>query len=106
MRKHRPLDALIPKVRQRVLAATLLRPHKAWYVSELARHMKVRPSTLQRELRSLSTAGILHTYSQGRMVYYEANQDSPLFPELRGLMLKTAGLVDVLERGLAPFAKN
>ncbi len=30
------------------------------------------------------------------MVYYQANADSPLFPDLRGLLLKTAGLVDVL----------
>ena len=106
MRKSSPLDALIPKVRQRLLAATLLQPHKPWYISELARHMNVRPSTLQRELRALTAAGILQTHSQGRMVYYQANRDSPIFAELGGLMLKTAGLVDILKRALAPFAKK
>jgi len=38
------------------------------------------------------------------MNYYQANADSPLFPELRGLLLKTAGLVDVLAEALQPVA--
>jgi hypothetical protein len=39
---------------------------------------------------------------QGRMVYYQANMDSPVFPDLRGLLFKTAGLVDVLADALNP----
>lgn len=38
------------------------------------------------------------------MVYYQANPDCPFFPELRGLLLKTAGLVDVLRDALKPLA--
>ncbi len=38
------------------------------------------------------------------MVYYQANRDSPVFPDLRGLLLKTAGLVDVLAQALKPVA--
>ena len=38
------------------------------------------------------------------MVYYQANKDSPVFADLRGLLLKTAGLVDVLADTLKPFA--
>jgi hypothetical protein len=41
MRKIRPLDALLPGTRQGILAAMLVRPEKAWYVSELARRMGV-----------------------------------------------------------------
>ena len=104
MRNVRTLDALLPKTRQGILAATLVQPEKAWYLSELARRMKVPASSLQRELRELSDAGILRTHRQGRMVYYQANTDSPVFPELRGLLLKTAGLVDVLAHGLKPLA--
>jgi predicted nucleotidyltransferase len=100
MRNIRPLDALLPKTRQRILAAMLVRPNKVWYVSELARHMRVPSSSLQRELRDLTLAGILRSHRQGRMVYYEANRDSPIFPDLRGLLLKTAGLVDVLTDAL------
>jgi predicted nucleotidyltransferase len=37
------------------------------------------------------------------MAYYQANTDSPVFAELRGLILKTAGLVDVLAEALKPL---
>jgi DNA-binding transcriptional ArsR family regulator len=106
MRNMPPLDALLPKTRQGILAATLLQPEKAWYVSELARRMGVPPSSLQRELRDLAEAGILKTHRQGRMSYYQANVDSPLFPDLRGLLLKTAGLIDVLADALKPVASK
>jgi DNA-binding transcriptional ArsR family regulator len=100
----RTLDALLPKTRRGILAATLVQPEKAWYVSELACRMGVPASSLQRELHDLSEAGILKVHRQGRMVYYQANRDSPVFPDLRGLLLKTAGLVDVLAQALKPIA--
>ena|SRR5271165_1785088 len=104
MRKLQILDVLLPKTRQGILAATLVQPEKAWYVSELARRMGVPASSLQRELRDLSEVGILKTHKQGRMVYYQANADSPVFQDLRGLLFKTAGLVDVLAHALKPVA--
>jgi DNA-binding transcriptional ArsR family regulator len=104
MRNVRTLDALLPKTRQGILAATLVQPEKAWYVSELARRMGVPASSLQRELHDLSEVGILKTHRQGRMVYYQANTNSPIFTDLRGLLFKTAGLVDVLAQALAPLA--
>src|ERR1700676_1574248 len=104
MRKQRALDVLLPKTRQGILAATLVRPDKAWYVSELARRMGVPSSSLQRELHALAKAGILKTSRQGRMVYYQANAESPLYPDLRGLLLKTAGLVDVLADVVKPLS--
>jgi DNA-binding transcriptional ArsR family regulator len=106
MRKLRTLDALLPKTRQGILAATLVQPAKAWYASELAQRLGVPSSSLQRELHDLTEAGILKTHRQGRMVYYQANRESPVFPDLRGLLLKTAGLVDVLAQSLKPVASK
>src|SRR5882762_4770129 len=104
MRNTSILDALIPKTRQGILAALLVPPEKIWYVSELARRMGVPSSSLQRELHALSDAGILKTHRQGRMAYFQANAESPVFADLRGLLLKTAGLVDVLADALQPLA--
>src|SRR5438067_10933426 len=106
MRNTSILDALIPRTRQGILAALLIQPEKPWYVSELARRMGVPSSSLQRELHALSDAGILKTHRQGRMAYFQANAESPVFPDLRGLLLKTAGLVDVLADALQPLAAN
>jgi DNA-binding transcriptional ArsR family regulator len=105
VRNLRTLDALLPKTRQGILAATLVQPRKAWYASELARRMGVPPSSLQRELRDLTVAGILKTHRQGRMAYYRATE-SPVFSDLRGLLLKTAGLVEVLADALGPSSRR
>lgn len=104
MRIYAPLDALFPKTRQGILAAMFVRPQKSWYVAELARRMGVPSSSLQRELQELTDAGILKSHRQGRMAYFQPNTDSPLYPDLRGLLLKTAGLVDVLREALEPLA--
>jgi predicted nucleotidyltransferase len=104
MRIYAPLDALFPKTRQGILAAMFVRPQKSWYVAELARRMGVPSSSLQRELQELTDAGILKAHRQGRMAYFQPNTDSPLYPDLRGLLLKTAGLVDVLREALEPLA--
>jgi predicted nucleotidyltransferase len=106
MRKIKILDALMPRTRQGILAATLVQPDVQWFGSELARRLGVPPSSLQRELRELTTAEVLKSHRRGRMVYYQANKQSPIYPELRSLLLKTAGLVDVLAESLTPLASN
>lgn len=101
MRKSPVLDALFPAVRQELLAATLLSPDKWWYLSELASHLKTSPSSLQRELDSLTRSGILERKQDGRRTYYKARRDAPVFDELRGLLTKTAGIVPALQSELA-----
>lgn len=107
MRKNNPtLDSLFATVRQGVLAATLTRPEKWWYLSELAEFLHTRPSSLERELRSLQQSGILQQRKDGRRIYFKAETRSPIFPELRGIFEKTAGLIPMLRAVLKPFAEN
>jgi len=100
------LDVLMPKTRQRLLGALFGQPHRAWYAAELASHIGIRRSGVQRDLKALTGAGLLKTYRKGRMIFFRANEDSPVFPELHGLMLKTVGLVGALQQVLAPFARE
>ncbi len=83
-----------------------MEPERWWYLSDLARRLGVHHATLQRELARLSKAEILVTRRDGNRAYFRANPDSPIFPELRALLTKTAGLVDVLREALRPFAKR
>jgi predicted nucleotidyltransferase len=106
MRKKRPLDSLFPRTRQAALTATLLQPERWWYLSDLAKHLGVRPSSLQRELAALVSAEILRRRQDGNRVYFQANPDCPFLPELQGLLIKTVGVVDVLRETLAPFAER
>jgi predicted nucleotidyltransferase len=103
MRKTSPLDALVPKTRQSVLATVYGDPSREWYLSDLARHLGVTPSSLQREIVGLVRAGILRRREDGNRAYYRAETESPIFNDLHGLILRTAGLRDVLAECLEPF---
>ena len=104
MRSSPVLDALFPIVRQQVLAAALLQPEKWWYLTELASHLGTSPSSLQRELQSLTESGLLQLKQDGRRTYYKARTDSPVFTELYRLFAKTAGIVPTLQSALARFS--
>ena len=102
--RNSTIQALMTRTRSQVLAATLLHPERQWYLSDLARHLRVPPSSLQRELASLTAAGILKNRRQGRMIYFQADPNSPVYPDLRGLLLKTSGLADLLRAALERHA--
>ena len=95
---------LLGQSRSAVLGALFLRPEVALHVRELARLTGVSPGSLHRDLRALAEMGLLIRQETGRQVYYRANQQCPVYPELTGLLRKTAGLVDVLRDALAPLA--
>lgn len=103
MRKDPTLDALFPKIRQGVLAATVARPEKWWYLSELAEYLHTTPSSLQRELASLAASGILRQRREGTRTYFKAEARSPIFRELRSLFEKTAGMIPTLRQALEPL---
>jgi len=59
---------------------------------------------VQRELQVLAEAGILRRTVEGRQVYFQADRESPIYPELQALLSKTTGIVDVVREALAPLA--
>ncbi|RFP61256.1 hypothetical protein D0Y53_05945 [Luteimonas weifangensis] len=59
----------------------------------LVRMTGASPGSLHRELKALVAYGVLRREGVGRQVFYQANPDSPVLPELTGLIRKTAGLV-------------
>jgi predicted nucleotidyltransferase len=106
MRNTGTLDALFPRVRAGVLSATLLQPDHWWFMTELARHLEVTPSSLQRELESLVASGFLLRRQDGRRIYFKANTESPVFPELRGLVEKSAGIIPELKAAIEKFGRQ
>jgi predicted nucleotidyltransferase len=106
MRTNGMLDALFPAVRAGVLSATLVQPDRWWFMTELAQHLGVTPSSLQRELESLVASGFLLRRQDGRRVYFKANTGSPVFPELRGLVEKTVGIIPELRAAMKKFGRR
>ena len=97
-------DALFPRVRQRVLALLFGNPARSFFSNEVVALAQSGTGAVQRELASLAQAGLLTVTSQGNQKHFQANMAAPVFEELRGLVLKTSGLVDVLRSFLAPLA--
>ncbi len=103
MRKKSVVDALMPPVRQRVLGLTLGAPERWWYLSELAGALGTSPSSLQRELDSLTSAAILLMRREGRRTYYRANENSAIYQELRAIVRKTIGIPQEISASIAPI---
>ena len=102
--RQSPFASLFPKAQRRVLDLVFLQPERTWYRSELARTLGVPPSSLQRPLVELVSAGVLATRPDGNRLYYEVNRESPIFAELRSLVVKTSGLVGLLREALQAHA--
>jgi predicted nucleotidyltransferase len=103
---QRPIDLLLSRIGQQLLGVLLMRPDRWWYRSELARQLGTPPSSLQKALASLLGSGLLRSRRDGNRLYYQANPEAPLYPEIRAMVAKTVGLVDVLREALAPLSRR
>ncbi len=99
-------DLLFGAYRRDVLGLLLLHPGESFHVREIARITHRPANTLYRELALLARAGLLQRRAQGNQVHYQADPESPIYEELRGILKKTTGVADVLRRALAPLAKR
>lgn len=97
-------DALFPKVRQRVLGVLFGNVGRSFYANEVIALAQSGTGAVQRELVALADCGLLTVTKVGNQRHYQANASSPLFAELRSLVLKTVGLADVLRTALVPLA--
>jgi predicted nucleotidyltransferase/AraC-like DNA-binding protein len=103
---QRPIDLLLSRIGQQVLGVLLMHPDRWWYRSELARRLGTPPSSLQKALASLLGSGLLRSRRDGNRLYYQANPEAPLYPEIRIMVAKTVGLVDVVREALAPLSRQ
>lgn len=99
-------DALFAKVQQRVLGVLFGNPDRSFYANEVIVLARSGTGAVQRELARLEAAGLVTATRIGRQKHYQANPASPVFSELRALVLKTSGLVDVLRGGLAAVSSR
>jgi predicted nucleotidyltransferase len=97
-------SALFGKVRRALLALFYSRPAESLYLRQIVRMTGLGQGAVQRELKQLADAGIINASRQGRMIYYKANRECPIYDELHRMMSKTAGLADVLKKSLEPLA--
>ena len=88
------------KLRADLLALLFLNPEASYYLRELQRRLNVSPGALARELKNLSTEGMLTKEPRGREIFYRINRDHPLHKEVKGIIEKTSGISAALSREL------
>lgn len=89
------------RVRVKLLTTFLLNADSRFYTRQLERLLGASPRSLQRELYNLEAIGLLHSQQEGNIKYYTVNREHPIYPELKRIVIKTAGLGDVLRQELA-----
>ncbi|MFH1016808.1 MAG: nucleotidyltransferase domain-containing protein [Pseudomonadota bacterium] len=91
-------EALFGKTQRALLGFLFGHPDEKFYLRELARAIGAGLGAVQREVKRLSEAGILERTTRGREVFYQANPQSPIFQDLKSLVLKTMGAADLLRK--------
>jgi len=90
--------------RRDALALLLLHPEASLHVREIARATGKSPGTFLRELNRLADAGVLIRKPIGNQVHFQADPRCAIYDDLRNLLKRTVGVVDVLREALAPLA--
>ena len=73
---------------------------KELHVREIQRRSTLNDSTIRQELRKLVRLDLVKGRKDSNRIYYRANKENPLYPELRNLVIKTTGVADVLREAL------
>ena len=91
-------SGLIPsKTRIRLLIRFFFNPKLRSYLRELAKEFGVSTNSVRKELNQLTRTNLLKCERNGRQVFYMANEDHPLFPELRSMVGKVMGVDQVID---------
>jgi len=98
--------ALFTKTQQRVLGVLFGQPARSFYASELIRNAGTGSGAAQRELAKLEGSGLISARRIGHQKHYQANAESPLFADLRNIILKTVGLAEPLRDSLTPISRT
>lgn len=97
-------QALFSPVQRKVLGLLFGQPERAFQSAELIRLADSGTGAVHRQLRRLEDAGWVSVSRVGNQKHYQANRACPAFDELRGLIVKTVGLVEPIRRALGSLS--
>jgi hypothetical protein len=85
------------KTRIKLLMRFFFNPETRSYLRQLAAEFNASTNSVREELNQLTQTRLLKTERSGRQVYYAANPDHPLFPELKSMVAKVMGIDRVID---------
>lgn len=99
-------QGLFGRTRAAVLAVLYGHTDQSFYLRQLVRAVGGGHGALQRELQHLTNIGLIVRTTQGNQVLYQANSQSPIFSEIKGLITKTVGIHDVIRSSLVSLGSE
>jgi predicted nucleotidyltransferase len=95
------LEALFTsQARVEILKLLFLISSNRHYLREIATLTKQPVRAVQRELARLEAAGLVQSWTEGNRKYFQADRDLSVFPEIRALLMKTAGMKELVQQHL------
>jgi predicted nucleotidyltransferase len=94
------------KLRAKILGWFFLHTEERFYVRQLAGLLEEDLANLSKELKRLEQLNVLGSVMQGNQKYYFVNEKNPVFKELRGLVIKTIGLIDILQQEFKAISRK
>ncbi len=88
------------ETRTKILAKLVLNSDSMFYMRELEKELDLNFSLVHRELTNLKRLGLVTDERRGKIRLFRINKSSPIYPEVRGLVLKTVGIGDVIRDAL------
>ena len=85
------------KTRIKLIVRLFFNPEARAYLRELAGEFDLSSNAVREELNQLKKTNLLISEKSGRNIYYKANSDHPLFPELKSMVSKTLGMDRVID---------
>ena len=90
-------DILSSRVRAEIFRLLFGLDEKELHLREMERQADLSLGTIRQDLQKLVKLDLVTTRRDGNRLYFRANTDHPLYPEIRKLVLKTAGLVEIFK---------
>lgn len=97
---------LFGKVRRKLLSIFMLNPDKSFFMLELIRLLSCGRGAVQRELALLVKIGVIYRKPDGKHIYYSTNKQNLIYTELRSILSKTTGLIDLLKGDLDLYSQQ
>ncbi len=99
-------EILFGKTRQAVLSLLYGHADESFYLRQILRVVGGGMGAVQRQINALVDAGLVTRIHKGKQIYYQANALSPVYGEIKSIIIKTAGIGDILKIALAPLAQE
>ena len=93
------------RTRIKLLMRFFLNPKTRSYLRELAKDFGVSTNAVREELNQLTRTDLLKVEKNGRSVFYSANTEHALFPELRSMVQKVMGIDQVIDGIVTPVGE-